>query len=72
MTSPLPRVERPRSGRILFGVCRGFARHLRARTWLVRAIWALTVVVTVGLSAVAYLILARVMPCEEGEGDLEL
>ncbi|MGD8394487.1 MAG: PspC domain-containing protein [Candidatus Eiseniibacteriota bacterium] len=62
-------IRRPRTGRWWLGVCAGFARRFAAPVWLVRLIGVLSAVVTVGLSVIAYLFLAGVLPETDGEPD---
>ena len=57
--------KRARDGRILAGVCAGFARVKGVSPWLVRGIALFAVVVTLGLAVVVYAILAVILP-EEG------
>jgi len=60
-------LKRSRSDRWLLGVAGGFAAHFHTPGWLVRLIWIVSVPVTLGLSVIAYLVLAAVLPVEDGE-----
>ena len=60
----LPPWTRSREGRILAGVCAGFADRLGTSPWIVRAILIFATLVTAGLGAVVYLILALTLPLE--------
>jgi phage shock protein PspC (stress-responsive transcriptional regulator) len=60
-------IRRPRDDRWLLGVCAGFARHFGAASWLVRLLWALSGIITLGLSAIAYFLLGMLLPEEEEE-----
>lgn len=60
-----PKWTRARDGRILAGVCAGFARAKGVSPWLVRAIALVALVVTAGLAIIVYAILAFLLP-EEG------
>jgi phage shock protein PspC (stress-responsive transcriptional regulator) len=57
--------QRARDGRILAGVCAGFAAAKGVSPWLVRGVALFAVVVTLGLAVVVYGILAVILP-EEG------
>jgi len=64
---PLAPDERPpwtrvRSGRILFGVCAGFAARMGVSPWLVRGVMIVAGVVTAGLATIVYLLLALILP----------
>jgi phage shock protein PspC (stress-responsive transcriptional regulator) len=59
---------RAREGRLIAGICAGFAREKGTSVWLVRAILLLAVVVTAGLAGIAYLILAAMLPVEPPAG----
>jgi phage shock protein PspC (stress-responsive transcriptional regulator) len=60
-------IRRARQDRWLLGLCAGFARRFGAPVWLVRLVAVLSVIVTVGLSVIAYLLLAMVVPEASGE-----
>ena len=46
------------------GVCAGFAKYLSIDVTLVRLIWAIVTLCTVGTGVLAYIICALVMPDE--------
>jgi len=48
--------------RWVLGVAAGFAAHFQAPVWLVRLLWVVSVPVTFGLTAIAYLVLAAILP----------
>lgn len=56
---------RARDGRIVAGVCAGFARAKGVSPWLVRAIGLLALIVTAGLAVIVYAVLAFLLPEEE-------
>lgn len=62
--SGLPPWTRAREGRVLAGVCAGFAYRLGTSPWIVRAILIFATLVTAGLAALVYLILALTLPLE--------
>jgi phage shock protein C len=55
---------RPREGRVIAGVCAGFANHFRVSPWMVRAVLIFATAITAGLAAVVYVILAITLPSE--------
>jgi phage shock protein PspC (stress-responsive transcriptional regulator) len=55
---------RAREGRILAGVCAGFARAKGVSPWMVRGIALLALVATAGLAIVVYVVLALLLPAE--------
>jgi|SRR5579864_5511327 len=57
------RLVRPRQGRKIAGVCRGFAEYFDVDVTLVRVMWLVTVLMT-GLGLVSYVIAWIVMPEE--------
>ncbi len=60
-------LPRSRDDRWFLGVCGGFAAHFRTPGWLVRALWVLSVPVTLGLTVIAYLVLAAILPAADGD-----
>jgi phage shock protein PspC (stress-responsive transcriptional regulator) len=52
------------SDRVLGGVCGGLATALHISPWLVRVIWALVTVLSVGAFAILYLLLWWIVPQE--------
>jgi phage shock protein PspC (stress-responsive transcriptional regulator) len=63
-TNERPPWTRARSGRILFGVCAGFAARMGVSPWLVRVVLLIAAFVTAGLATVVYLVLALLWPLE--------
>jgi phage shock protein PspC (stress-responsive transcriptional regulator) len=61
-------LARSRTDRWLLGVCGGFAHHFAAPVWLVRLLAVVSLFATLGLSAIAYLILAVILP-EAGDAE---
>ena len=57
---------RPRDGRMLAGVCAGFADYFGLDVTLVRVIWAVVSVITGGAGVLAYLAAWIIMP-DEGQ-----
>ncbi len=57
---------RSRNGRVLGGVCAGFAGYLGLDVTLVRVIWAVAAVLTGGTGVLAYLAAWILIP-EEGQ-----
>jgi len=56
------KLQRPREGRKLAGVCAGFAQYLELDVTLVRLIWLVGTLFSGGLGLVAYLIAWIVVP----------
>ena len=56
------RVTRSRDDRWLLGVCGGLATHFGVSPLIVRLLFMLSAVVTMGLAVIAYLILGAVIP----------
>ncbi len=70
--SGLPPWSRSREGRVIAGVCAGFAHRLGMSPWIVRAILVFATVITAGLAAVVYVILAITLPVDaEPDGGAE-
>jgi phage shock protein C len=59
---PTPRLTRPRSPRMIAGVCSGFALHYGWDLNLVRVITALFIIFTTGIGALAYLAAWVIIP----------
>jgi phage shock protein PspC (stress-responsive transcriptional regulator) len=58
-------LERPRQGRILGGVSLGIARFVAADVRVVRALWVASVVLSLGITVIGYVVLWLLLP---GEG----
>ncbi len=56
---------RARDGRLVAGVCAGFAKAKGVSPWLVRAIGLLALLATAGLAIIVYAVLAFLLPEEE-------
>lgn len=59
---PTPRLMRPRTPRMIAGVCAGFALHYGWDINLVRVITALFIIFTTGIGALAYLAAWVIIP----------
>lgn len=57
-------LTRPRDGRMLAGVCAGFADYFGLDVTLVRVIWAVVAVITGGAGVLAYLVAWVIIPDE--------
>ena len=55
---------RAEEGRLLAGVCAGFARRHDVSPWLVRGIGLVSMVISAGLAIIVYAILALVLPAD--------
>jgi phage shock protein PspC (stress-responsive transcriptional regulator) len=58
-----PALVRPRSGRVLVGVCAGLARRFGLAPWLVRGLFLASLLLP-GPQAVIYLVLWILIPAE--------
>jgi len=58
------RLERPRSGRTIGGVCMAFARYFDMDVSVVRILWVLAAIMTVPLAIIAYFVAWIVIPEE--------
>ena len=56
------KLQRPREGRKIAGVCMGFADYLGLDVTLVRLVWLLVTLFSGGLGLIAYIIAWVVMP----------
>ena len=63
--APFMRVQ---EGKLVAGVCAGFAHRYGVSLWLVRGVFVLAVFGTIGLVVVAYAVLARVLRAEPPRG----
>lgn len=59
---------RGQDGRLVAGVCAGFAHRYGISPWLVRGVFVLAMFGTIGLVVVAYAVLALVLPAEPPRG----
>ncbi|USS40468.1 PspC domain-containing protein [Thermococcus aggregans] len=62
------KLYRSKKNRILFGVCGGLAEYFNVDPTLVRILFILLLLGSVGTAALLYLLLALVMPEEPEEG----
>ena len=60
--SPRIKLQRSNNDRILFGVCGGIAERYDLDPTLVRAVWVLLTILTLGIGIIVYLIAALVIP----------
>jgi phage shock protein C len=56
------RLERPREGRTLAGVCAALAHYLELDTTVIRLVWVLITIFSGGLGFIAYLVAWVVIP----------
>lgn len=61
------RLRKSREDKVLTGVCGGIARHFEIDPTVVRLLWALGTFITWGFGVLAYIVLAVILPYEEGE-----
>ncbi len=59
-------LRRSRDERVLGGVCGGIARFVDARPSTIRLVWGLSVIPSIGVSAVGYLLVWLMLPAEPG------
>ena len=59
------KLERPRTGRMVAGVCAGIARYFGWDETVVRVVYALLTVCTAFSGIIAYFILAIIIPQEK-------
>lgn len=52
------------SDRVLSGVCGGMAASLRVNTWVIRALWAILTIASLGVFLIPYLLLWWIIPFE--------
>lgn len=63
------RLHRPVAGRRLGGVCRGIADFVSGDVRLVRALWLVSVPLSLGVSLIAYALLWMLLPGPEGPSE---
>lgn len=66
MDNNMKRLMRSRVNRMICGVCGGIGEYLNIDPTLVRLIWALCSLASVGMGLVLYIIAAIVMPEDDG------
>jgi phage shock protein PspC (stress-responsive transcriptional regulator) len=67
----MKRLYRSKNGRILGGVCAGLGEHLDVDPTVIRLIWAVITVISLGTGLLVYLIAWIIIP-EEGPADAVL
>ncbi len=65
MEKKLYRIE---NGKKIAGVCGGIAEYLKVDVTLIRAIWAVVTLFTVGTGLLAYLVCAYILPVKPEDG----
>ena len=66
MNNNVRRLMRSRGNRMICGVCGGIGEYLNLDPTLVRLIWALCSLASVGMGLILYIIAAVVMPEDDG------
>lgn len=66
MDNNMKRLMRSRVNRMICGVCGGIGEYLNIDPTLVRLIWALCSLASVGMGLILYIIAAIVMPEDDG------
>ncbi len=59
------RLKRSRTDRVIFGVCGGLANHFQVDAVLLRLLWTLAALFSIGFFVIAYLIMTFIMPEED-------
>ena len=65
------KLERPRTGRMLAGVCAAIANYVNIDATVVRVIYALLTVFTAFCGAIVYFILMLIIPEEKNQFKIE-
>ena len=63
---PAPALTRPTQGKMVAGVCAGFARSMGIDVTIIRIVWAILMLSGIGI--VAYIVCWIVMPRDPGTG----
>lgn len=66
MNNNVRKLMRSRGNRMICGVCGGIGEYLNLDPTLVRLIWALCSLASVGMGLILYIIAAVVMPEDDG------
>ncbi len=66
MDNNVKKLMRSRGNRMICGVCGGIGEYLNLDPTLVRLIWALCSLASVGMGLILYIIAAVVMPEDDG------
>ena len=64
MTKPIKRLYRSRKDRVLGGVCGGIAQYLEVDPVVVRLMWAIGTLISMGVGLLAYIIAWVIIPEE--------
>ena len=64
MAKPVRRLYRSRSDKVFGGVCSGIARYFEIDPVLVRLLWVIFTLISMGLGIVAYIIAWIIVPEE--------
>ncbi len=67
MGSPVERLTRPKKGRILGGVCAGIGNYFDVDPVIIRILWVVLTLISLGAGIIAYIIAWIIIP-EEEEG----
>ena len=67
MPPPIKRLYRSRRDKVLGGVCGGIADYFQIDPVLVRLLWVIFTLISMGLGIVAYLIAWIIVPEEPGK-----
>jgi len=67
-TTGMKRLYRSKTQRMLGGVCGGIGKHLEVDPTVIRLIWAVLTLLSVGIGIIAYIIAWVIIP-EEGSSD---
>lgn len=59
------RLTRPKEGRMVGGVCAGLGRYFEVDVSIVRVLWVVLTVISIGIGIIAYLAAWLIIP-EEG------
>lgn len=64
MNNDMKKLYRSNNNKMICGVCGGIGEYLNIDPTLVRIIWAICSVASIGIGALVYLIVAVIMPQE--------
>lgn len=66
MDNGMKRLMRSRANRMICGVCGGIGEYLNVDPTLVRLVWALCSLASVGMGLILYIVAAVVIPEDDG------
>ena len=66
ITKPMKRLYRSRKDKVISGVCGGIAEYLEVDPVVVRLVWAILTVISMGMGILAYLVAWVIIPEEPG------